>query len=301
MFGALDAGSSVSDLRLAGVYITDSNNAGALSGTVKDTRVTNVLAVNIANDDLAVITGGGSVGGLIGSASESAIEKCAAALVVNSTGGDAGGLIGTAESCAVSACYAGGHTVDGGYDADPYNISGVAAGGLVGSAAGTSISHSYSTCSVSGTTAGGFVGTADSADISCCYATGLVNGSGAAGAFAGALSGSAADCHYYMLVNEIPPDKANGETEFGYLPPVPGAGPDTQGIKPLDLDAAEFTGFVGGERKPARPYDPALLGYYRGKYALPTVEQLGAGIGSTDFVSAHYGDWPAPETWVINQ
>ncbi|MBQ9720841.1 MAG: hypothetical protein IJV64_09130, partial [Oscillospiraceae bacterium] len=308
MFGTLDYGSAVSDLKLVNFKITG-ENSGALAGAAgkehAETKVavTNVLAINNGNGEPDIV-GSGSVGGLIGSATDAKIVKCAAAMLVKSTGGNAGGLIGTVTgSTAITACYSGGHTEDGSYT-DNYNVTGAqAAGGLIGSSAGATITYSYSTCSVSGKTAeGGFVGSANGGRMENCYAAGRVDPGteNAKGAFAGS-NVSATNCHYYMIVNEIAPDKNNSKKEYGYLPPYPLADAETEANMAFDWSAQTFDTFVGGDRKAARPYDSTLLGYYRGKYGLLTAEQLGAsGVERTDYVSAHYGDWPAPEIWVIN-
>ena len=303
MFGALGVGCSVSNLKLQSFTISGESDAGALAGTVNGTIVTNVLSVNAGNNDTP-ITGSGSVGGLVGSATDATIEKCAAAMPVKSTGGNAGGLIGTVTgSTAITACYSGGHTEDGSYT-DNYNVTGAqAAGGLIGSSAGATITYSYSTCSVSGKTAeGGFVGSATGGRMENCYAAGRVDPSteNAKGAFAGS-NVSVTNCHYYMIINEIAPDKSSSKKEYSYLPPYPGADTEAEANMAFDWSAETFNTFVGGDREAARPYDSALLGFYRGKYGLPTVKRLGAvGVELTDFVSAHYGDWPAPEIWVIN-
>ena len=54
-------------------------------------------------------------------------------------------------------------------------------------------------------------------------------------------------------------------------------------------------------------YDSTLANAYPDGYPLRTVAQLGAdltpkaGEPETYFVTTHYGDWPAPETLVINE
>lgn len=307
MFGTLDYGSAVSDLKLVNFNITG-ENSGALAGAAgkehAETKVavTNVLAINNGNGEPDIV-GSGSVGGLIGSATDAKIVKCAAAMLVRSTGGNAGGLIGTVTGrTEITACYSGGHTEDGCYT-DNYNVTGAqAAGGLIGASAGAGITYSYSTCSVSGKTAeGGFVGSAAGGHMENCYAAGRVDPGteNAKGAFAG-NSVSATNCHYYMIVNEIAPVNSS-EKDYSYLPPYPLADAETEANMAFDWSAQTFDTFVGGDRKAARPYDSTLLGYYRGKYGLLTAEQLGAsGVERTDYVSAHYGDWPAPEIWVIN-
>ncbi len=293
LFGYLNSG-SVSNLKLIDFSISGTD-AGALAGVISGAQVNNVLAYHTDDSSAATITGTGSVGGLIGSAASSTVTNSAAALAVESTGGAAGGLIGTASgTTAVSGCYSGGHTESGAYDDTAYNVTGnTAAGGLIGEFSGASVANSYSTCSASGATAGGLVGTA-SGTFTNCYATGLVDGT-TKGAFAGALSGTATGCQYFEIINEV----RSGD-EVTYLPSVGGAAGATSGITALDKDTSSYRSFVGGTSESAVVYDPMLNLYYQGKYTLKTVEQLGASLGADDFVAVHYGDWPAPELWVIN-
>ena len=327
LFGALSEGSSVSDLALIDFNIAGTN-AGALAGSMTGTAVTNVVAYNTAAYNTAAgltatVTGTGDVGGLVGTMSggsveKSSVEKSAAALVVQSNGGNAGGLIGSASgSATVTASYAGGHTNKGAYynnDKTPiYNVTAAksadgligSAGGLIGSAGDTAITHSYSTCSATGKVVGGLVGTAEGR-IEKCYATGLVKcttteegqkAEGAKeGAFAGTYSGTATGCLYYEIVNEalkaVDDDAAR------------------EGITALDADVTSYNAFVGkpDDWQTAAAYDKEALDKLFGtdKYSLQTVSQLGATLKASDddttdyFVSVHHGDWPAPETLVIN-
>ena len=303
LFGALSEGSSVSDLALIDFDIAGAN-AGALAGTMTGTAVTNVAAYNTAAGLTATVTGTGDVGGLVGTMSGGSVEKSAAALVVRSTGGNAGGLIGSASgSATLTASYAGGHTNQGAYyndDKTPiYNVTAAeSAGGLIGSAGDTAITHSYSTCSATGATAGGLAGTA-AGNIEKCYAAGLVSAStedGKQGAFAGTYSGTATGCLYYEIVNEalkaVDDDAAR------------------EGITALDADVTSYNAFVGkpDDWQTAAAYDKEALDKLFGtdKYSLQTVSQLGATLKASDddttdyFVSVHHGDWPAPETLVIN-
>lgn len=322
LFGALSEGSSVSDLALIDFGIVG-KNAGALAGSMTGADVTNVAAYNTAAGLTATVTGTGDVGGLVGTMSggsveKSSVEKSAAALVVQSNGGNAGGLIGSASgSATVTASYAGGHTNKGAYynnDKTPiYNVTAAksadgligSAGGLIGSAGDTAITHSYSTCSATGKVVGGLVGTAEGR-IEKCYATGLVKcttteegqkAEGAKeGAFAGTYSGTATGCLYYEIVNEalkaVDDDAAR------------------EGITALDADVTSYDAFVGNpdDWQTAAAYDKAALDKLFGtdKYSLQTVSQLGATLKKADddttdyFVSVHHGDWPAPETLVIN-
>ena len=242
---------------------------------------------------------------------------CAAALCVeaNAAGGNAGGLIGKAENTTLRACYSGGHTKNGQYydktsNTYIYNIKAATAGGLIGSADGGTANNCYSTCSVQGTTAaGGFVGSVTGGSISSCYATGLVHGTVTSGdnltkcgAFAGRLSGTTVSGgKYFMIINEILTNDA-----AAYLPPV-GFGSGS-GIEPLDKDTAAYNTFVGSpaDWREAKPYDGMLYTYYHdssshSRYSLGTLGQLGSDVSEGDFAATHYGDWPAPETWVFNK
>lgn len=337
-------------------------DAGALAGRLAaGSTVSNVLAHNSADKDSAttptVVSVGGSAGGLIGHLvnsedAQSKIEKCAAALIVNTSDtstqvGNAGGLIGTMDGGTVTACYSGGHTENAAYSATNYNVTAGAgvAGGLIGSAGTATIAASYSTCSVAGASAGGFVGTADG-DISGSYATGLVKGTGTKtvtidgtektvadeGAFAASLTGKADKCHYFEIVNErVLKDDGDNVVGYDYLTAVPVTATNTAGtytgVTPLDDTAETYKAFVGetswtgDDAKPPVAgvcYDETLADYEGGKYVLPTVDRLpvdgvdvefnaedktdeaGNVMAYADSVVTHYGDWPVPETFVVN-
>ena len=281
--------SKIKDLELIDFSITGTTSAGALAGTMNGCTVTNVLARNSAASVTAKIdatTAGGTAGGLVGSAS--------------------GTIIG---------CYSGGHTKNGSYkewvknNAHPYDVTGGTAGGLVGTST-AAINDSYSTCSVSGTTAGGFAGGATSGSITNCYATGLVTGAGTSTttfAFVASGSPTLSGNYYYEAINVV---TNNGKTE----PMLPVSGyvlnkENVEKIRPIDLNAATYNEFVGSmdDWNPARAFDAALVKYYNGKYTLKSVRKLtSSGTPPTGydwnqlFVMTHYGDWPAPEVFVIN-
>ena len=297
LFGSVSGG-NIHDLELVDFSISGTTTAGALAGTLTSCTVNNVLARNSSNqasDDTRKISvsggnKGNNAGGLVGSASSSTIKYSAASLIVSSTGGNAGGLIGEASGGTITGCYSGGHTSGAMYSNSDYNVTASgSAGGLVGTST-TTITYSYSTCSVTGATAGGFIGTAsDDSSNSNCYCTGLVDGT-PEGAFAGSFSGAtASNCNYFRVIN----------LEMSAV----GGSSTPTGIEALDKTTTDYSRFVksGTYQKDAKPYDATLLGYYNGKYNLKTVEQLGAlGITGTMFVSKHYGDWPAPEIFFIN-
>ena len=313
---------------------TIAGDAGALAGSMTNTSVTNVVAYNTGAGRTATITGTASVGGLIGKTTGCTVRKSAAALAVSTsqnTSGNAGGLIGSSSGGSVTASYSGGHTDKAEYYAHNtgvrtdaiYNITGgTYAGGLIGDAGDTAINQCYSTCSAKGATVGGLVGTA-TGNIQKSYCTGLVSGTTAQGAFSGAYTGTATECRYFEIINETA-DTANGG--FKYLKAV--GDEDYPNIDPLDKDAATYDAFSwpgGGDKCPwkqASVYDKTLITYYGetdssgrfARYNLQTVEQLGYSTvydvnqkdadgnitAYADFVIQHYGDWPAPEIFVVN-
>ena len=236
----------------------------------------------------------------------------------------------------MTGCYSGGHTILDAttgavvYVAGTANVTATAedgvAGGLIGKAGSATIADSYSTCSVSGATAGGFAGTA-AGNMDNCYATGQVNmtvdadtgkvvpvSDRTSGAFAGTYdaSGTATDCLYYEIVGEYF-DADTGA--YAYLPAI--AAGEKSGISALDASAEVYNTFTGGQDawKDATPYNETLAEYYSSKYNLQTVAQLwtSGNVQETagtdeesglpypaDFVAAHYGDWPAPEIFLLN-
>lgn len=333
-------GSAVSNLKLIDFNITTSSgNAGALAGSLTDTTVTNVVAYHSdGKADSAKITAtSGSAGGLIGSiAGETSVSKSAAALIVSATGGNAGGLIGTAEGGTISACYSGGHTMEKKngtgdkaevigviYDPDNFNVTGSAyAGGLIGEAGAATISNSYSTCSAKGKNVGGLVGKA-SGTITNSYCTGLVGvivGSDgkpvsgtSAGAFAAECTGTTNGCSYFGIVNEFE-DETLGYDYLTALPKVGTGDGSKEGVTALDADANAYNTFTS-VWSDAVPYLKTTLMSYYGegtgtaripKYNLKSVEQLAGTLKADDndtteyFVATHYGDWPAPEIFVVN-
>ncbi len=292
VFGSLSFG-SVTDLKLSDIKVS-AVNAGALAGSVSGTTLNNVLAVSRSSSN--DISGSSNSGGLVGKMAGAAVNNCAAAVIVRSSEGAAGGLIGSAESGSiVSASYSGGHTQNAAYSSSSYNVTGsTAAGGLIGTAADTTFSCCYSTCSAYASLAGGFAGSSEGS-ISNCYAAAPVKGS-QKGAFAGSFSGTASNCYYYSIVNE----SISSAGKYVYLGAVNGA--SASGITALDASASSYGEFTGDPNgwAGAVAYDTSLNKYYRGKYSLRTVAQLGASAVGGSFVSVHYGDWPAPELWIVN-
>jgi hypothetical protein len=130
------------------------------------------------------------------------------------------------------------------------------------------------------------------------------------GAFAYSVPGvtdSVSACYYFEIVNE----REDADVGYTYLT---GTGKNVQngGIKPLDADYADdltLNTYNNVFANPANwtaanPYDAKLIEYYGGKYNLPTIVKIDPtkdlGVLNTDFVATHYGDWPAPEIFVVN-
>lgn len=313
-----------------------SGDAGALAGATTNTAVTNVLARNTTSATFSaaapnITTASGNAGGLIGNVTNGSVTNSAAAQIVSGTT-NAGGLIGLNSAGKISGCYSGGHTQGGVYtDAICYDVTAASgiAGGLIGTSSAAEIRNSYSTCSVKSATAGGFVGKLMStSEIYGCYCTGRVDGT-TEGAFVGLLdtttgasescfkvetvNGKEKKCMYFEIINARP-----GDVSHPYLTALGNNGM-TDNIALIDADATSYNTFVGasGNWKQAAYYDTARDDYYRtdadsedaqtARYSLRTVAQLGATVNETatattpaDFVSVHYGDWPAPETYVLN-
>ena len=122
----------------------------------------------------------------------------------------------------------------------------------------------------------------------------------------GTLSGS--DNKYFDIINEyIVTDAQNKITSIGYKAPYDGydSKNDTSKISSIDASAQTYDTFSPATMT-AVPYDDTLHEFYNGKYNFKSIVDL-AGVGATDpeknyFVcQRHYGDWPAPEIFVINK
>ena len=305
LFGNTASLSEIKNLELIDFSITGTTSAGALAGSLSNCIVTNVLARNGTNAADTNISASGNAGGLIGELKSGTVRYCAAAVIVDGRTAVAGGLIGTA-SGTVTSCYSGGHTTNGAYNGASYDVKGATAGGLIGNASSAEISNSYSTCSVSGTpTAGGFVGNAGGKIVGC-YCTGLVwpslnNNSIIDNAFYGSGSpGEGSGGNYiYEIINEVKLE--DGSIKY--------KGDPSDSVLALDASAVSYNSFVGSDSTwdSTIAYDATLVKYYGGKYPLRTVLQLpvpadGSKSKSTSdyFVNTHYGDWPAPEIFIIN-
>jgi len=307
LFKTVHDGTAIKDLELLDCSAESSNNdgfAGILLGEAEADSLTfeNVLVHDTSGSTMNKADSQGTSGGLIGrlgggtSSAPNILNGCAASIIVQATE-TAGGLVGSisADSYAqIKHCYAGGHVDDSSHQYNDSSANVVAeetAGGLIGQSTGdTSITYSYSTCSVSAnTTAGGLVGSMTNGSVEDCYSTGLVLDGVMKGAFAGSLTGTRLEGnnHYYEIINygmDVVGSSSSGDTT----------------LVPLDKDEETYDDFckLAGE---AVPYDSYLKDIYQGKYTFSTVAEL-AGTGMTDYyVNSHYGDWPSPETFVLNE
>ena len=301
------AKSAINNLKLIDFNIVSSlsgngsKGVGSLSGYITNTDVENVVAYYTEWAALEITASDLCAGGLIGSVGANcSIKYCSASLKV--MGADyVGGLIGSIEGSETNldGCYSGGHTINGRYyDASGspvYSVisnntdSGIA-GGLVGKADNTTINNSYSTCAVSGRTCGGFVGQATGV-LKNCYETGIVSGDNAF-IGSGSLAEDSENNYYYSIIHEKR-DPESGMYDY--------KGPGDAHVSAFDKDAVTYNGFVGNPAKwaKAESYDVLLKQYYRNHYPLKSIGQLNS-AGRSSFVSAHYGDWPAPEVFVLN-
>ncbi|MBN6110363.1 GLUG motif-containing protein [Xanthomonas bonasiae] len=194
--GAQTAGSVVaSGGAYSGNYVgglIGSNNAGSVSASSSTSTVSGGSTVGglVGNDyqgtyDDVRASGnvtstssstGNNVGGLIGSATQSSIQNAHASGDVTATTASAGGLVGLAASSSIHNAYASGH------------VSGTkSVGGLVGRSSSTTIDNVYATGAVTGTTydTGGLVGSLSGGSIESAYASGNVSG----GSYVGGLVG----------------------------------------------------------------------------------------------------------------
>lgn len=328
VFATLESGSLVKNLRLLDCSIkTSKGDAGALVGNMTDANVSNVLAYNSVrssgDDSTLEIVASGNAGGLVGSMNGGSITQSAAAVYVRSTSGDAGGLVGkTMDTVTVSQSYAGGHTDGHGKyltdtTADTQGRVNVQAsgnaGGLVGNSTNATIEGCYSTCSVKGgasSAAGGLVGNIEAGTIKNSYSAGKVikNGdSSKSGCFAGYVTssvtlGSDDMANRFFSMISMYEDSDGTQVDL----PAIGEGGGANIPEAFDTSASKYNTFMVGANPSSSiasvPYDASLRIDYGSKYPMQSIKVL-AGLGGGSFpdhVEKHYGDWPTPETLVVN-
>ena len=305
---------------------TASGSAGGLVGIATNATISKSAAALVVSntgtdtDDAAGGLVGASAGGSItgcysgGHATDApsgAVLYSDANYNVTAAAGSAGGLVGAA----------GNTTITGSYST--CSVRGKIAGGFVGAGSGA-----YTDCYATG-----LVNLGKDADGHV-----IVIAETTSGAFAGSYTGTPTPtrCNYFEIVNEFYDAETDG---MAYMPPL-GNKPYDKTVKALDADTPDetgtvdttYNGFFDGTAT-ASPYDATLTTYYGGKYPLKSVKALGVDVnepagddGGTgddeetvggagdlsggesatpttpaDFVATHYGDWPAPEIFVINE
>jgi len=301
-----------------------SGNAGGLIGSIDGTTTVSKSAAA-----LIVSATGGNAGGLIGTVAGGTVTDCysgghaiddpkgTGAVVYNSESGKynvtatgiAGGLIGNAGNAKIENCYS------------TCSVEGNRAGGLVGNTSGD-IDNCYSTGLVSGLgtnpiCAAFAVVASDSTSatiINSKYFE-IIN------ELATIKRGSSATEMTVQMSKVVDGDDIES---IWYMEPVKKSdgsvlSMEDDKIIAIDYSATKYDEFCGSSTgwKPATPYEEQtkLNEYYGRKYNLQTVAQLDtkntlkvveqttttAGVTTpADFVATHYGDWPAPEIFVIN-
>jgi hypothetical protein len=178
LFGYVYCG-QIRNLGMVNVNITGGDSVGGLVGNNGGGTLTACYATG-------VVSGTSWVGGLVGCTSGGTLTACYATGVVSGTGYDVGGLVGISTGT-ITSCYATGVVSGAGYDV----------GGLVGANFGT-LTSCYATSPVTGTNAfvGGLVGW-NSGTLTACYATGSVSGTEQVGGLVGLNSsyGTLTDCY----------------------------------------------------------------------------------------------------------
>ncbi len=171
LFGHLQtSGSTFEYIRLENPNVTGTSYVGALVGKVDHGSIKHCGAYvsdRTHYETTCTVTGGGKVGGLIGSfESDGEISDCFAAVRVKGEQDCVGGLIGDLAlsvghiETKITNCYSGGHTDGGQYVSANVTGRGDGVGGLIGAVHGdtsytctlTLSGVNYSTCSVGVTT-----------------------------------------------------------------------------------------------------------------------------------------------------
>ncbi|MBO9873897.1 MULTISPECIES: MBG domain-containing protein [Xanthomonas] len=153
--------------------VSGGSSVGGLVGN--DYQGTYTGAFATGNVSSTSTTTGNNVGGLIGNAIQSTLQNVHATGNVTATTSSAGGLVGMAGAGTIQNAYASG------------NVSGTrSVGGLVGRSSAT-IATAYASGTVNGSSSeiGGLIGTLDHGSLASTHATGTVSG----GSFVGGLVG----------------------------------------------------------------------------------------------------------------
>ena len=225
----------------------------------------------------------------------------------DSDGSAAGGLIGKSGSAVIKNSYST-CSVSAGDNGT--------AGGFIGSASGGTVTHCYS--------AGLVYDQWQTRNVNGENKEVIVNNAFIGSGTPTITTGTGNESYYYEIVGEYETKDNSG---MGYK------GPGINDVNPLDASFTDsesktvYNSFVGGDVvwNAAIPYDNTLERYYKTTdnnktvlaYDLMTVTQLeeseGTSAAKNDiessgnphekgslFVNTHYGDWPAPEIFIIN-
>ena len=188
LFGCIDDGGTVKNVKLEGVKIESDNGTSDVGG------VAGYSYGNIENCSVSGSVSGsgmnGIAGGVVGLQVGGSLTGCSSSATVNA-GSTAGGVVGgTNNGATLTACYATGDVT-----LESINQYGNFAGGVVGSNGSSTLTACYATGSVTGSGsgtiyAGGVTGSNDLGTLTACYhAKGTVKGSD--GATDGATGGVA--------------------------------------------------------------------------------------------------------------
>jgi|GEM_PF-5086963 len=259
-----------------------------------------------------------SAGGIVGSVNNgSAIKDTyCSSYVYAST--NAGGFIGSIEggTNTIERCYASGHTTDGKYatrtstTADSsqlknnYNVqSSGNAGGFIGNVSyNTTISNSYTTCSVYSSSAsatngaaGGFVGSSTNLTVNNCYSAGLVGvvTNGTVGGFAGKGNLTAGDSNNYYLKGKYTVNTQS--LQFNdYNAIGSGTANNIKSTSGSEI-ACSYKDTLSSDN--AYPWDTSLENNINSHtiYPYKTVGELDNLSSDNDSSFYHYGDWQIVE------
>ena len=132
----------------------------------------------------------------------------------------------------------------------------------------------------------------------------------------GRVGGSADDAKKGQFIGTGTLTSGTGNLYFSIvnndMKAIGGVNTDPTGLTALDANLTTYNEFVsigktGDAVAKAKPYDGGLTTLYDGNYALQTIKQLGGPSPTPtppgtipEWLTTHYGDWPAPETFVVN-
>ncbi len=196
--GLLTSSVEVKDLTLKDFNITGSGDVGALTGSAYSQENSNSFKVsNVHVTGESIVTGGYSVGGIVGFSNYLEMDSSSVAGTINVSGGSGGGLVGGISN----EGKAGLHIATSNSTANVVGVAGVNyVGGLVGTVGCSGdwickIETSYSSGNVNGGSyVGGLVGY-NNATITKTYASGNVTGVDYVGGLIGGSNNSTYDSY----------------------------------------------------------------------------------------------------------